>query len=77
MFGEEFGVFARKDVVGYGGDGVGGAERLAEGEHERGFAGADGSVCFGGEVRFSMMEWEGWAAREEERVVMFGVCAVV
>ena len=42
--GQEFGVFAREDVVCDGGEAVGVAEGVAEGEHEGGFAGADGSV---------------------------------
>ena len=44
MAGEKFGVFAREDVVGYGGEGVGGAKGEAEGEHEGCFAGAYGAV---------------------------------
>ncbi len=52
--GEEFGVLAGEDVVGYGGDAVGGAEGEAEGEHEGGFAGADGSGGGGGGL---VMRW--------------------
>ena len=41
--GQELGVFAREDVVGYGGEVVFLAQGEAEGQHEGGFAGADGA----------------------------------
>lgn len=41
--GKEFGVFAGEDVVCYGAEGVRGAEGVAQGQHEGGLAGADGS----------------------------------
>lgn len=40
---QELGVFPREDVVGHGGDAVAVAQGQAEGEHQCGFAGADGS----------------------------------
>ena len=43
--GEELGVLAREDVVGDGGDAVGVAQGEAEGEHQGGFAGADGAFA--------------------------------